>query len=52
MAAAALAKFRSKIFDNHVDLTKFVNQNDSVVNTITAIISDGNGKLILFYMIA
>ncbi len=52
MAAAVLAKFRTKMFDDSQSLFTFVTQNDSPVNTITAIVYDNNGKFVLFYMIA
>ncbi len=53
MAAAVLAKFRMQMFADPVSLQKFVTQNDSPVNTITAITFDvASGKYVLFYMIA
>lgn len=53
MAAAVLAKFRTKMFDTSLDLHTFVTQDDSPVNSITSIVFDGaSGKFILFYMVA
>ena len=50
MAAAANPKFKMQIFDDPFALTKYVNQDDSVVATVVAICTDNNGKYILFYV--
>jgi hypothetical protein len=52
MAAAALAKFRTKVFNSHIELYNYVVADNSDVNSVVSIITDNNGKYILFYMVA
>ncbi len=53
MAAAVLAKFRTKMFATSEELKAFVVQNDSPVNSVTSIVYDAlNGKFVLFYLVA
>jgi hypothetical protein len=47
----AIAKFKVKIFDTPLDLYTFVTA-DSGISKVTAIVSDSNGKYVLFYEIA
>ncbi len=51
--AAALAKFRTKMFNTSLELHAYVTNGSSDVNSITAIVFDSaSAKYILFYMIA
>jgi hypothetical protein len=52
MAAAALAKFRVKVFASPLDLKAYVVADNSDVSTIVNIIHDSSGSYFLFYMIA
>ena len=53
MAAAALVKFKTQVFDTALALHAFVVADDSPVNTVTAVVFDsGSNKFVLFYMIA
>ncbi len=52
MAAAALAKLRIAMFDDPVSLYNFIIANDSPVNSIVEIVTDNNGKYVLYYMVA
>jgi hypothetical protein len=52
MAAAPLAKLRMSIFDDPVALHQFIVADNSPVLTVVEIVTDNNGKYILFYMIA
>ncbi len=50
MAAAANPKFKVQIFDSPNDLATFINQDNSVVATVFAIVCDNSGKYVLFYV--
>lgn len=50
--AAALAKFKMKVFDDPQSLYLYVTNASSDVLTITAIVTDNSGKYVLFYMTA
>jgi hypothetical protein len=45
----AIAAFKVRIFDSHNDLKDFVT-TDGTVNTVISIVTDNNGKYVLFYV--
>ncbi len=46
----ALAKFKTRMFDNALDLQTFVNTQD--VSQVISVVSDSSGKFVLFYLTA
>jgi hypothetical protein len=45
----AVAKFKTKIFDNPVDLANFV-ATDATVASVVSVATDLNNKYVLFYI--
>ena len=46
----ALAKFKVAFFDTPLELQAFVNTGD--VSSVISVVSDANGKYVLFYLTA
>jgi hypothetical protein len=52
MAAATLAKFRTRSFSTSLALHQYVTKDDSPVAEIVSIAYDNHGQFILFYLVA
>jgi hypothetical protein len=46
----AVANFKTKVFDTAIDLANYVKDPTKDVSSVVSVVTDNNGKYVLFYI--